>query len=211
MGSMTGRSNTQLSGHAVRDRFLDTGVVVPAFGAAVHNGHQANAGFDETAGEHELAVNAEHVAAARVLVLAVELGHGVGLAIERERLAGFGRTDELVGLLIELAHGIELGGVRFDLAEVIFEGFTGGAAAIIVDQLELRGITVRQPSGAVYAELAAAGFPAAPAPVVDLTLAGTRYEPVSTTLSPTPSIWTPGNACFNAARTPLRSRLIAMS
>ncbi|MGA8463293.1 MAG: acetate--CoA ligase family protein [Trebonia sp.] len=59
---------------------------------------------------------------------------------------------------------------------------TGGAAAIIVDQLELRGITVRQPSDSVYAELAAAGFPAAPAPIVDLTLAGTRYEPVSSTL-----------------------------
>jgi acetate---CoA ligase (ADP-forming) len=59
---------------------------------------------------------------------------------------------------------------------------TGGAAAIIVDQLELRGIRVRQPSDAVYAALATAGFPAAPAPIVDLTLAGTRYEPVSTTL-----------------------------
>jgi len=59
---------------------------------------------------------------------------------------------------------------------------TGGAAAIIVDQLELRGITVKQPSDSVYAELAAAGVPVAPAPIVDLTLAGARYEPVSTTL-----------------------------
>lgn len=59
---------------------------------------------------------------------------------------------------------------------------TGGAAAVIVDQLELRGITVKQPSDSVYAELAAAGVPAAPAPIVDLTLAGARYEPVSTTL-----------------------------
>jgi acyl-CoA synthetase (NDP forming) len=59
---------------------------------------------------------------------------------------------------------------------------TGGGAAVIVDQLELRGITVKQPSDSVYAELAAAGVRVAPAPIVDLTLAGARYEPVRATL-----------------------------
>lgn len=59
---------------------------------------------------------------------------------------------------------------------------TGGAAALIVDQLELRGITVKQPSDSVYAGLAAAGVRVVPGPIVDLTLAGARYEPVSTTL-----------------------------
>jgi hypothetical protein len=40
---------------------------------------------------------------------------------------------------------------------------------------------------------------------------GLDTEPVSITLSPTPSIWIPGNDCRSAARTPLRSRLTAMS
>ena len=42
---------------------------------------------------------------------------------------------------------------------------------------------------------------------------GLDAEPVSTTPSPTPSIWMSafGSICFSAARTPLRSRLTAMS
>ena len=42
---------------------------------------------------------------------------------------------------------------------------------------------------------------------------GVATEPLSITPSPTPSIWMSafGNVCFNAARTPLRSRLTAIS
>ena len=42
---------------------------------------------------------------------------------------------------------------------------------------------------------------------------GLAAVPLSTTPSPTPSIWMSefGSDCFNAARTPLRSRLTAMS
>ena len=70
------------------------------------------------------------LSAARALILAVELGHGIRFAIERKRFARLRRTDQLVGLLIELAHGIELGGVGFDLPEMIFQRFPRRAAAV---------------------------------------------------------------------------------
>lgn len=53
---------------------------------------------------------------------------------------------------------------------------TGGGAAMVVDQLGVRGVEVALPSEATQRRLAAAGLPAAPARVLDLTLAGTRYE-----------------------------------
>ncbi len=118
------------SGHAVGDGFLDALVVVPAVGTAVHHGDQADAGFDQAPRQHQLAAHADDLSAARVLILAVELGHGLGLAIERKRFARFRRTDQLVGLLVELAHGVEFGGVGFDLTEMIFQRFARGAAAI---------------------------------------------------------------------------------
>jgi acetate---CoA ligase (ADP-forming) len=53
---------------------------------------------------------------------------------------------------------------------------TGGAAAMVVDRLALRGIEVVAPSPATLARLAAAGVTVEPALIVDLTLAGARYE-----------------------------------
>jgi acyl-CoA synthetase (NDP forming) len=53
---------------------------------------------------------------------------------------------------------------------------TGGGAAMAVDQLGVRDVTVEPPSAATLARLAAAGISAAPGRVLDLTLAGTRYE-----------------------------------
>lgn len=59
---------------------------------------------------------------------------------------------------------------------------TGGGAAMVVDQLGVRGVTVVGPSAATLDALAAAGAPAAPGAIVDLTLAGTRPEVMSAAL-----------------------------
>jgi len=53
---------------------------------------------------------------------------------------------------------------------------TGGGAAMVVDQLGVRGVEVRGPSPETLARLAAAKVDVQSGRVVDLTLAGTRYE-----------------------------------
>ncbi|WP_375393043.1 acetate--CoA ligase family protein [uncultured Sphingomonas sp.] len=51
---------------------------------------------------------------------------------------------------------------------------TGGGAAMVVDQLGVRGVRIAAPSAATREALAARGVAAAPGTIVDLTLAGTR-------------------------------------
>ncbi|MDX8356426.1 acetate--CoA ligase family protein [Sphingopyxis terrae] len=51
---------------------------------------------------------------------------------------------------------------------------TGGGAAMVVDQLGVRGVSVAEPTPATLAALQSAGIAAAPSRIVDLTLAGTR-------------------------------------
>lgn len=53
---------------------------------------------------------------------------------------------------------------------------TAGGAATVVDPLASRGIDVIAPSKATLARFAAAGIRVAPARLIDLTLAGARYE-----------------------------------
>src|SRR6218665_2370364 len=52
---------------------------------------------------------------------------------------------------------------------------TGGGAAMVVDQLGVRGLQVQCPSEATQERLKAAGIPGNAGRVLDLTLAGTRY------------------------------------
>jgi acetate---CoA ligase (ADP-forming) len=59
---------------------------------------------------------------------------------------------------------------------------TGGGAAMVVDQLGVLGIDVRQPSDETFARLAERGAPARTARIVDLTLAGARYDVMSAAL-----------------------------
>lgn len=59
---------------------------------------------------------------------------------------------------------------------------TGGGAAMAVDQLGMRDVIVQPPSADTLARLAQAGLPCAPGRVLDLTLAGTRYEVMKATL-----------------------------
>ena len=53
---------------------------------------------------------------------------------------------------------------------------TGGGAAMAVDQLAMRGVAVAAPTAETRARLAEAGVAVSPGRIVDLTLAGTRYE-----------------------------------
>ena len=53
---------------------------------------------------------------------------------------------------------------------------TGGGAAMVVDQLGIRGVAVVGPSAETLARLARAKVEVAPGRIVDLTLAGTRYD-----------------------------------
>jgi len=53
---------------------------------------------------------------------------------------------------------------------------TAGGATTVVDPLAARGITIAPPSAETYARLDAAGVAVARARIVDLTIAGARYE-----------------------------------
>jgi acetate---CoA ligase (ADP-forming) len=53
---------------------------------------------------------------------------------------------------------------------------TAGGAAMVIDPLASRGVEIVPPSDATYARLAAAGIAVARARLIDLTLAGARYD-----------------------------------
>ncbi|MEG1456061.1 MAG: CoA-binding protein, partial [Comamonas sp.] len=91
----------------------------------------------------------------------------------------------------------DLGVVRVEMLETLFEVFplarkiplvpktgkrvgvvttTGGGAAMVVDQLGIRDVTVQPVSAETLARLQAANIPGSAGRVLDLTLAGTKYE-----------------------------------
>ena len=91
----------------------------------------------------------------------------------------------------------DLGVVRVDMLETLFEVMplakklplaqrtskrvgvvttTGGGAAMVVDQLGIRDVTVESVSPETLAKLQAAQIPGTAGRVLDLTLAGTKYE-----------------------------------
>lgn len=53
---------------------------------------------------------------------------------------------------------------------------TAGGATMVIDALAARGVVVETPSEATRAKLAAAGIEAHATPLLDLTIAGTRYD-----------------------------------
>lgn len=53
---------------------------------------------------------------------------------------------------------------------------TGGGAAMVVDEMSMRGIDVVKPSDETFARLTEAGVKANHERIIDLTLAGTRYD-----------------------------------
>ncbi len=97
---------------------------------------------------------------------------------------GIARAHTLDGLLegLPLLARIPVTGAPVATARVGVVTTTGGGAAMVVDQLGVRGVAVTGPSARVLEQLAAAGAPAATGAIVDLTLAGTRYAVMSAAL-----------------------------
>jgi len=59
---------------------------------------------------------------------------------------------------------------------------TAGGATMVVDPLARRGINIETPSAATLAKFAAAGIEVKPARIIDLTIAGARYESMKAAL-----------------------------
>lgn len=91
---------------------------------------------------------------------------------------GVARVGILDALLesFPLARSMALGGPAGVPRRVGVVTTTGGGAAMAVDQLGIRDVVVQPPSQETLRRLAQAGVPANPGRVLDLTLAGTRYE-----------------------------------
>jgi len=94
------------------------------------------------------------------------------------RDCGIARVETLEGFLeapsLLAALPIRARGARAPVVGVVTT--TGGGAAMVVDQLGIRGIAVQGPSLATREKLAAAGIAAGSGGILDLTLAGTKYE-----------------------------------
>src|SRR5437899_3261118 len=91
---------------------------------------------------------------------------------------GIARVDMLDGLIegLSLVARVPVakpGGRRASVGVVTT---TGGGAASAIDPLAARGIAIEAPSALTLARFAAAGIDVKPARLVDLTLAGTRYD-----------------------------------
>lgn len=97
---------------------------------------------------------------------------------------GIARVETLEALIegLPLLRRTQLIGARGHRPKVGVVTTTGGGAALVVDQLGVRNIEVRAPSPETFARLAAAGISVTSGRIVDLTLAGTRYEVMKGTL-----------------------------
>ena len=94
-------------------------------------------------------------------------------------IAGFARVDTLDGLieglplLARMPRPGKEGGRRAAVGVITT---TGGGATMVVDPLSVRGVAIEPPSAETLKRLAAAGIDVKPARIVDVTLAGTRYD-----------------------------------
>jgi acyl-CoA synthetase (NDP forming) len=96
---------------------------------------------------------------------------------------GIARVDTLEGLIegLPLLSRVPVA-ARGGSKRVGVVTTTAGGATMVVDPLARRGVTVEPASAATLARLAAAGIEAKPARLVDLTIAGARYETMKATL-----------------------------
>src|SRR5262245_38490943 len=97
------------------------------------------------------------------------------------RDCGIARVDTFDGLIesLPLVTRVPVGSARAAVGVVTT---TGGGATMVIDRLASNGIRVEQPSHATLKALADAGIVVAPARLVDLTTAGTRYDVMKPTL-----------------------------
>jgi len=91
---------------------------------------------------------------------------------------GIARVESLEGLLEAMPlvrrTPIRPAGARPPTVAVLTT--TAGGATMVVDPLAMRGIEIAQPTAETFARFAAKGIEATPARIVDLTIAGARYE-----------------------------------
>src|SRR5215510_3280612 len=90
---------------------------------------------------------------------------------------GIARVDTFDGLIeaLPLVARLPAGAVR-ERPRVGVVTTTGGGATMVIDRIATNGITVEGPNAATLQRLAQAGIKVAPARLVDLTTAGTRYD-----------------------------------
>jgi acyl-CoA synthetase (NDP forming) len=91
---------------------------------------------------------------------------------------GIGRVETLEGLLegLPVLRRIPPGRVRERKPRAGIVTTTGGGAAMVVDELAIRGVSAVAPSAETLTRFTAAGLQIDGARIVDLTLAGTRYD-----------------------------------
>ena len=91
---------------------------------------------------------------------------------------GIARVESLEGLLeaMPLVRRTPIRSVGARPPRVAVLTTTAGGAIMVVDPLAMRGVEIAQPSEATFARFAAQGIEATPARIVDLTIAGARYE-----------------------------------
>ena len=91
---------------------------------------------------------------------------------------GIARVDTLEGLLegVSLLARVPLVVSGVPRRNVGVVTTTAGGATMVVDPLASRGINIQSASAATLAQLAAAGIEVKPARIVDLTIAGARYD-----------------------------------
>jgi acyl-CoA synthetase (NDP forming) len=145
---------------------------------------------------HELRIFALEAAARGKPVLAYKLGRSqVARELALSHTGALAGEDDVAGMYLS-----ECGIARVDTLEGLIEGFpllarvrarardagapkvavvttTAGGATMVVDPLASRGIAVEPPSVATLARIkSATGIAVAPARIVDLTMAGVRYD-----------------------------------
>jgi acetate---CoA ligase (ADP-forming) len=99
------------------------------------------------------------------------------------KACGIARVDTLEGLIEGLPLLLRLPVTeRSRRNRVGVVTTTAGGATMVVDPLASRGVTIERASTATLARLAAAGIEVKPAAMIDLTIAGARYETVKTAL-----------------------------
>jgi acyl-CoA synthetase (NDP forming) len=91
---------------------------------------------------------------------------------------GIGRVETLEGLLegLPVLRQIPAGKVRGRRPTAGIVTTTGGGAAMVVDQLAIRGVSAVPPSAQTIGRFEAAGIAIDGSRIIDLTLAGTRYD-----------------------------------
>lgn len=103
------------------------------------------------------------------------------------RDCGIARVDTLEGFLeaLPLLHRVPVNTLRHKAGRQPTVGVvttTGGGAAMAVDQLGVRGVSVVGPSRQTLQRLAERGIEVSVGGIIDLTLAGTKYEVMKATL-----------------------------